>query len=61
MKSVAEGAATQTFLAANPAARGITGQYWADCRVSKGPAYLDNNTAMAARLWEVYSNLVARG
>jgi WW domain-containing oxidoreductase len=60
MKSVAEGAATQTFLAANPAARGITGQYWTDCRVSKGPAYLED-AAMAARLWEVSSKLVARG
>ena len=60
MKSVEEGAATQTFLAANPAARGITGQYWADCRVSKGSAYLDD-AAIAKRLWNISSQLVARG
>ncbi len=60
MKSVEEGAATQTFLAANPAARGITGQYWADCRVSKGSAYLDD-APLAKRLWDISSQLVARG
>ena len=59
MKSVQEGAATQTFLAANPAARGITGQYWVDCRVSKGSPWLDD-AAMAARLWDVSSQLAAR-
>ena len=60
MKSVAKGAATQTFLAANPSARGITGQYWVDCRVSKGSRYFDD-AAIAAHLWEVSSQLATRG
>ena len=60
MKSVEEGAATQTFLAGNPAARSTTGQYWVDCRVSKGPRFLDDE-AMAARLWKVSLQFIARG
>jgi len=59
MKSVEEGAATQTFLAANPAARGVTGRYWVDCRVSDGSPHLDD-AAMATRLWDISSEIASR-
>jgi len=59
MKSVEQGAATQTFLAGNPGARGTTGRYWVDCHVATGSKYLDDR-AMAQRLWDVSSRLVAQ-
>jgi len=59
MKSVEQGAATQTYLAANPAARGITGKYWVDCQVATGSAYFEDR-ALAERLWKVSSRLVAQ-
>jgi WW domain-containing oxidoreductase len=59
MKSVEQGAATQTFLAGNPGARGITGKYWVDGHVAIGSKYLDDR-AMAQRLWDVSSRLVAQ-
>ncbi len=58
-KTVAQGAATQTLLAANPLVAGITGQYWADCRVAPGSRFLDD-PAMASRLWTVTEEILAR-
>jgi WW domain-containing oxidoreductase len=36
MKSPAQGAATQTLLAASPQVACITGEYWADCQIAPG-------------------------
>ncbi len=45
-------AATQALLAASPQAAGTTGEYWRNCKISKGNALLDD-TALAGRLWDV--------
>jgi NAD(P)-dependent dehydrogenase (short-subunit alcohol dehydrogenase family) len=55
-KSVEEGAATQTYLATNPALAGVRGFYFDDCNVGEGTAYLTDD-AMAERLWQVSAEL----
>ena len=58
MKSASQGAATQTLLAASPLVTGITGEYWADCRIAEGnPLLTDSN--LAKRLWKVSARIVA--
>jgi WW domain-containing oxidoreductase len=59
MKSVPQGAATQTLLAASPLIDGISGKYWVDCQIGKGSPFL-NDRAMAQRLWTVTEQIVAR-
>lgn len=52
MKSVEAGAATQCYVAANPAVAGLSGYYFADCNpVVPDPKMED--PALAARLWDV--------
>lgn len=58
LKSVPEGAATSCYVAANPAAATITGEYWADCNVAKSSAY-GRDDALAAALWEKTESIVA--
>jgi WW domain-containing oxidoreductase len=58
-KSPAQGAATQTLLAANPQVAGISGEFWADCRIAQcNPLMSDEGLAM--RLWEVSEEIVVR-
>jgi WW domain-containing oxidoreductase len=59
MKSVPQGAATSTLLAASPLVAGITGEYWVDCQISKGSSFLSDRS-MAQRLWDTTENIVAR-
>lgn len=58
MKSVSQGAATQTLLAASPLVDGISGEYWVDCQIGKGSSFL-NDRAMAERLWTMTEEIVA--
>jgi WW domain-containing oxidoreductase len=58
MKSVPQGAATQTLLAASPLVDGISGEYWADCQIGKGSPFLSNR-AMAERLWITTEEIIA--
>jgi WW domain-containing oxidoreductase len=58
-KSAAQAAATQALLAANPQARGITGQYWSGCRIAQGSPLLED-AVLARRLWDVSEEIVAR-
>lgn len=58
LKSVAQGAATQTYVAAHPSVAGVTGQYFADCNVAR-PRRDAEDPALAARLWEVTERIVA--
>jgi len=58
MKSIAQGAATQTLLAASPLVEGISGEYWSDCQVAKGHRLL-GDPAIAQRLWRVSESIVA--
>jgi NAD(P)-dependent dehydrogenase (short-subunit alcohol dehydrogenase family) len=59
LKTVAQGAATQTWAAVHPGAAGVTGAYIADCNVA--PCRPDaDDPALAARLWKVTEEIVAR-
>ncbi len=57
-KSIAQGAATQVFVATHPSQATTTGQYFADCNVAT-PRADANNEALAARLWDVSEKIVA--
>lgn len=59
LKSIPEGAATQTWAAVNPAAASITGEYLADCNVRASSA-LGQDRALATKVWEQTERLVAR-
>jgi WW domain-containing oxidoreductase len=58
LKSVPQGAATQTYVATHPSLAGVTGQYFADCNVAR-PRRDAEDPALAARLWEVTEGVVA--
>ena len=57
-KTIAQGAATQCYVAAHPDAAGITGQYFSDCRVIE-PSLAAQNDVLGERLWAVSESLVA--
>jgi WW domain-containing oxidoreductase len=59
MKSAPRGAATQALLAASPRVSGITGEYWANCRIAVGNPLLQD-LGLAERLWDVSHEIVAR-
>lgn len=59
LKSEAQGAATQVYVAASPAAAGISGEYFADCNVAKSRADA-NDVALAQRLWAESERIVAK-
>ncbi|HEX9243932.1 MAG TPA: SDR family NAD(P)-dependent oxidoreductase [Anaeromyxobacter sp.] len=59
LKTVAQGAATETFLAVHPSVATATGAYWVDC--NRAPAREDaDDPALASRLWDVTEQIVAR-
>jgi WW domain-containing oxidoreductase len=58
-RSVARAAATQTLLAAGPQVGGISGEFWQDCQIAKGPALLQD-AVLARRLWDVSEEILAR-
>lgn len=57
-KSIPQGAATECYVAAHPAAASISGAYFADCNVAK-PRADANDPALATKLWEVSEKIVA--
>jgi WW domain-containing oxidoreductase len=59
LKTAAQGAATQAYLAASPAVAQVTGAYYADCNPSE-TLPVGRDMALAARLWEASEALVAR-
>jgi len=58
MKSPAQGAATQTLLAASPQVAGITGEYWSDCQIAQGNPLLAD-AVLTRRLWETSERIVS--
>ena len=56
-KTAAQAAATQALLAASPEASGITGEYWSNCKISKGNALLQDGV-LAERLWDVSQDIL---
>ena len=57
-KSPAQGAATQALLAASPQVAGITGEYWADCKIARGNPLLADE-GLSRRLWEASERIVS--
>jgi NAD(P)-dependent dehydrogenase (short-subunit alcohol dehydrogenase family) len=58
LKTIPQGAATQCYVAANPKAASVSGEYWADANIAK-PRAEANDPALAAKLWEVSEKIVA--
>ncbi len=58
MKNVAQGAATQTYLATHPDAADVSGEYYADCNPAKHSRHARNGE-MAKRLWDVTEEILA--
>jgi hypothetical protein len=59
LKSIAAGAATQTYVAVHPDAAKVNGEYWADCNLKPSSAH-GRNMAMAKQLWQVSEEIVAK-
>ena len=57
-KTIPQGAATQCFLAAHPAADSITGEYFNDCRIAR-PAPFAEDDLLGERLWSLSEALLA--
>jgi NAD(P)-dependent dehydrogenase (short-subunit alcohol dehydrogenase family) len=58
LKSVSQGAATEVYVATNPATATISGEYFADCNLAKARADADD-AVMAQKLWSVSEKIVA--
>jgi NAD(P)-dependent dehydrogenase (short-subunit alcohol dehydrogenase family) len=58
LKSTAQGAATQCYVAVNPQVEGVTGEYFADCNVARSSRF-SRDPALAKRLWEESEQIVA--
>jgi NAD(P)-dependent dehydrogenase (short-subunit alcohol dehydrogenase family) len=58
LKSSAQGAATQCYVAVNPGAVGISGEYFADCNTAKCSADA-SDPELARKLWERTEEIVA--
>ncbi len=57
LKSIPQGAASQTYLAAHPDAAKYSGEYFADCNVAKSSAH-GKDMALAQALWEKSEEIV---
>ena len=57
-KTVPQGAATQCYVAAHPAAAGVSGEYFEDCTVAR-PSRQGRDAALAAALWERTERIVS--
>ena len=58
LKTAAEGAATQCYLATNPAVANVTGAYFRDCNPAE-PRPFAKDAATAARLWTISEEIAA--
>jgi WW domain-containing oxidoreductase len=59
LKTAAEGAATQCYLATSPAVATVTGAYYRDCNPAE-PRPVAKDEAMAARLWTRSEEIAAQ-
>ena len=58
LKTVAQGAATEVYVATSPTLAGVSGEYFADCNVAV-PRADANDAELAKKLWEVSEKIVA--
>jgi NAD(P)-dependent dehydrogenase (short-subunit alcohol dehydrogenase family) len=59
LKTVPEGAATQTFVATHPSLAGVSGEYFSDCNVAQPTAYA-RDPDLASRLWKTSEEIAAK-
>lgn len=59
LKTPAQGAATVCYVAAHPSLKQISGEYFSDCNPAPQSAY-QTDRAMAAKLWQVSTELTRR-
>jgi len=59
LKTAAEGAATQCYLATSPAVASVTGAYYRDCNPAQ-PRPIAKDDALAARLWTTSEEIAAK-
>jgi len=59
LKTPAQGAATQVFVATHPSVASVTGEYFADSNLARPRADADD-PVLARRLWEVTEEIAAR-
>ncbi|HEY3252543.1 MAG TPA: SDR family oxidoreductase [Polyangiaceae bacterium] len=59
LKSIAEGAATQVYVATRPELEGVSGEYFADCNIAQ-PSARGRDAELAERLWQESEQIVAR-
>lgn len=57
-KTIAEGAATQVYVATRPELAGVSGEYFADCNIAESSAQ-GRDAALAERLWAESERIVA--
>ncbi len=57
LKSEAEGAATQCYVATRPELDGVSGEYFSDCNIAKSSP-VSYDAALATRLWEESERIV---
>ena len=58
LKTPAQGAATQCYVATNDKVAGVSGEYFADCNIAE-PTAAARDSVLAARLWETSERIVA--
>ena len=59
LKTIPQGAATQCYVATHPAAKAVTGKYFADSNIARSRADGDD-AALAKRLWDVSEQIAAK-
>jgi NAD(P)-dependent dehydrogenase (short-subunit alcohol dehydrogenase family) len=59
MKSPAQGAATQCYVAVHPKTEGVSGEYFANCAIARS-SRISRDAALAARLWETSETIVSK-
>jgi hypothetical protein len=58
LKTIPQGAATQCYVATNPALAAVSGRYFADCNTAKPRADAED-PLLAGRLWDVSEKIAA--
>lgn len=58
LKDVAQGAATEVYVATNPSLATVSGEYFEDCNIAR-PRRDANDEALAKKLWEASERIVA--
>jgi NAD(P)-dependent dehydrogenase (short-subunit alcohol dehydrogenase family) len=58
-KTIAEGAATQVYVATRPELAGVSGEYFADCNIAR-PTAQGGDAGLAERLWAESEQIAAR-